>query len=74
MANLVQRPTVFLESLDLQEAIEVFGTVVIAAANAIRFRQELFLNVVPHRAARDASQFCQIADGVAWVIRHATSM
>jgi hypothetical protein len=68
--DLVERPAPFLQRFDLQESIKVFGAVMIAAADPMGFGEQAFLDVVPHRPARHTAQVCEIANGVARVIRH----
>ena len=46
------------------------GTVVIAASDSKRRRNQPFLDVVPDRAPRYAPEFSEIADGVPRFVRH----
>ena len=65
VADLVECPPRFLHCLDTQDLLEVFRAVVIAAPNAERRRDQAFLDVVADRAARDAREPGEVADGVA---------
>ena len=54
-SNLVERASDLLKPLDLEQALEMRGPIVLPASDTQRCRQQCFLNVIPDGAARYAA-------------------
>ena len=70
-ADLIQRLTRFLQRLDFEQTAEVFGTVMVSAADTERRRNQALLDVETNRAPRYAAKLGQLPNRVPRVIRHA---
>ena len=71
--DLVERVPVFLQRLDPKQPVEMFGSVVVAASDAERRREESFLDVVTDRAPGDATKIREVANCVAGLVGHEPS-
>ncbi len=71
--DLVERVPGFLQRLDPEQLVEMVRSVVVAAPDAERRREESLLDVVAHRAPRDAAEIRQVTDGVAGFLGHVPS-
>ena len=71
--DLVERVPGFLQRLDPEQLVEMFGSVVVAASDAERRREESFLNVVADRAPGDAAEIREVANCVAGLVGHEPS-
>src|SRR4029453_7453518 len=68
--DLVELAPGLLHRLDLQELREVRRAVVAAAAQPEWSGQQAFLDVVPHRASRNAAQIGEVANAVKDRVAH----
>ena len=48
----------------------MLGTVVVTPPDSKRRRNQPFLDVIPDRAPRDATEFSEVTDGVPRFVRH----